>query len=60
MELLDRAEKTGYKTLQLTVDVPIQFRRAKDNKNGFTVPFNIGLNNLLILQPILIGQFQLY
>jgi isopentenyl diphosphate isomerase/L-lactate dehydrogenase-like FMN-dependent dehydrogenase len=40
MELLDRAEKTGYKTLVLTVDVPIQFRRAKDDKNGFTVPFN--------------------
>ena len=42
MELLDRAEKTGYKTLVLTVDVPIQFRRAKDDKNGFTVPFRIG------------------
>ena len=42
MELLDRAEKTGYKTLVLTVDVPIQFRRAKDEKNGFTVPFKIG------------------
>ena len=42
MELLDRAEKTGYTTLVLTVDVPIQFRRAKDDKNGFTVPFKIG------------------
>ena len=42
MELIDRAEKTGYKTLVLTVDVPIQFRRAKDDKNGFTVPFKIG------------------
>ena len=42
MELLERARKTGYKTLVLTVDVPIQFRRAKDNKNGFTVPFKIG------------------
>ena len=42
MELLDRAEKTGYETLVLTVDVPIQFRRAKDDKNGFTVPFKIG------------------
>ena len=42
MELLDRAKKTGYKTLVLTVDVPIQFRRAKDDKNGFTVPFKIG------------------
>ena len=28
MELIDRAKKTGYKTLVLTVDVPIQFRRA--------------------------------
>ena len=42
MELLDRAKKTGYKTLVLTVDVPVQFRRAKDDKNGFTVPFKIG------------------
>ena len=42
MELLNRANKTGYKTLVLTVDVPIQFRRAKDDKNGFTVPFKIG------------------
>ena len=42
MELLDRAKKTGYKTLVLTVDVPIQFRRSKDDKNGFTVPFKIG------------------
>ena len=42
MELIDRAKKTGYKTLVLTVDVPVQFRRAKDDKNGFTVPFKIG------------------
>ena len=42
MELLKRAEQTGYKVAILTVDVPIQFRRAKDNKNGFTVPFKIG------------------
>ena len=42
MELLQRAEQTGYKVAILTVDVPIQFRRVKDNKNGFTVPFKIG------------------
>ena len=42
MELIERAEKTGYKVLILTVDVPIQFRRAKDDKNVFTVPFKIG------------------
>ena len=42
IELLERAQKTGYKVAILTVDVPIQFRRAKDEKNGFTVPFKIG------------------
>ena len=42
MELLDRAKQTGYDTIVLTVDVPIQFRRAKDDRNGFTVPFKIG------------------
>ena len=47
MELLKRAEKTGYKVAILTVDVPIQFRRAKDNRNGFTVPFNIGLKQFI-------------
>ena len=47
MELLERAEKTGYKVLILTVDVPIQFRRAKDDKNGFTVPFKIGPKQFL-------------
>jgi len=47
MELLERAEKTGYTVAILTVDVPIQFRRAKDNRNGFTVPFNIGLKQFI-------------
>ncbi len=42
MELLERAQNTGYKVAILTVDVPIQFRRAKDDKNGFAVPFKIG------------------
>ncbi len=47
MELLERAEKTGYKVAILTVDVPIQFRRSKDSRNGFTVPFNIGLKQFI-------------
>ena len=47
MELLERAEYTGYKVAILTVDVPIQFRRAKDNKNGFTVPFKLGLKQFI-------------
>ena len=41
-ELLERAQKTGYKVVILTVDVPVQFRRSKDNRNGFTVPFKLG------------------
>ena len=47
IELLERAEKTGYKVAILTVDVPIQFRRAKDNRNGFTVRFNLGLKQFI-------------
>ena len=47
MELLQRAEQTGYKVAILTVDVPIQFRRAKDNRNGFTVPFNLGVKQFI-------------
>ena len=47
MELLERAEKTGYKVAILTVDVPIQFRRAKDNRNGFAVPFNLGVKQFM-------------
>ena len=47
MEILERAHQTGYKVAILTVDVPIQFRRAKDDKNGFTVPFNIGPKQIL-------------
>ncbi len=42
MELLERADQAGYKVVIITVDVPIQFRRSKDDKNGFTVPFKIG------------------
>ena len=47
MEILERAHQTGYKVAILTVNVPIQFRRAKDDKNGFTVPFNIGPKQIL-------------
>ena len=42
MELLDRAEKTGYETMILTVDVPVLSRRTRDDKNGFAYPFKIG------------------
>ena len=42
MELIERAEKTGYQTLILTVDVPVLSRRTRDDKNGFAYPFKIG------------------
>ena len=42
MELLERAKKTGYKVVILTVDVPILSRRARDEKNGFSYPFKMG------------------
>ena len=42
MELLERAEKTGYETVILTVDVPVLSRRTRDDKNGFSYPFKIG------------------
>ena len=44
----------------LTVDVPIQFRRAKDDKNGFTVPFKIGPKQFFDFATIKIGLSQLY
>ena len=47
MELLERAEKTGYKVLILTVDVPVLSRRTRDDKNGFSYPFKIGTKQFL-------------
>ena len=42
MELLERAENTGYEVAILTVDVPVLSRRTRDDKNGFSYPFKIG------------------
>ena len=42
MELLDRANNTGYEVAILTVDVPVLSRRTRDDKNGFAYPFKIG------------------
>jgi len=41
-DLLERARETGYKVLILTVDVAILSRRARDEKNSFSMPFKIG------------------
>lgn len=37
-EFIDRAERAGYQALMLTVDTPVVGRRARDLRNGFTVP----------------------
>ena len=47
--MVDRAEASGYKTLILTVDVPVVSRRVRDLRNGFVVPFKIGLKQLVDL-----------
>ena len=43
MSLIDRAKKAGYQTLVLTADVPQVSRRTRDLRNGFQVPFKIGV-----------------
>lgn len=42
MELVDRAEKAGFETLILTVDVPQVAPRRRDLRNGFKAPLKIG------------------
>ena len=47
MSLIDRAKEAGYQTLVLTVDVPQVSRRTRDLRNGFKVPFKIGLSQFI-------------
>ncbi|MFT5221087.1 MAG: isopentenyl diphosphate isomerase/L-lactate dehydrogenase-like FMN-dependent dehydrogenase [Planctomycetota bacterium] len=42
-ELVDRAEKVGYETLMLTVDVPQIGPRPREQRNGFKAPLKIGV-----------------
>ncbi len=42
MDMVKRAEKSGYHTLVLTLDVPQVSRRVRDIRNGFEIPFRIG------------------
>ncbi|MFK7802438.1 MAG: alpha-hydroxy acid oxidase [Anaerolineae bacterium] len=39
-DLIDRSKKAGYKTLVLTVDIPVETRRDRDIKSGLSVPPN--------------------
>jgi len=42
--LLDRAKDAGYKTLIVTVDIPVGGRRLRDLQNGLSVPPRMGFN----------------
>ena len=47
VDLLNRAKDCGYKTIILTVDVPILARRSRDNRNGFDIPFRMSIKNFI-------------
>ena len=47
LRLAERAANAGYDTLVLTVDVPVLALRERDKKNGFKLPFRIGLNQFI-------------
>ena len=49
LELSQQAQSIGYKTLILTVDVPQAARRMRELRNGFQVPFNMGLSQFIDL-----------
>lgn len=40
--LIVRAEAAGYRTLVVTLDVPVVGRRPRELRRGFTMPFKIG------------------
>lgn len=42
-DILDRAERSGYQVLVVTVDVPVGGRRERDMRNGLSLPPRPGL-----------------
>ncbi len=48
-KLLDRAAASNYRVLCLTVDVPMQGRRERDLRHGFTLPLKPSLATMLDL-----------
>ena len=46
-DFIQRAKASGYTALCLTVDLPLAGQRERDLKNGFTVPPQIRLSNIL-------------
>ena len=47
LDLLQRAEASGYETLLVTVDTPITGQRLRDNRNGLSIPPKLTLKTIL-------------
>lgn len=45
-DLLERVQKAGYETIVVTVDIPVATRRARDMRNGLSVPPAFDLRTL--------------
>lgn len=45
-DLVQRAERAGYRALVLTVDMPRMGRRERDIRNGFALPPGVSMRNL--------------
>ena len=68
--LVDRARQAGYRGLCVTIDLPVAGRRARDIRNGFTVPVRPTFANAAHLasrpgwlfsaarRPVRIGNFE--
>ncbi len=47
MDLVNRAWKSGFDTLQVTVDVPVAGARLRDKRNGFSIPPALTLGTIV-------------
>ncbi|MFJ3383720.1 MULTISPECIES: alpha-hydroxy-acid oxidizing protein [unclassified Curtobacterium] len=47
MALVSRAEKAGFDTLLVTVDVPVAGARLRDKRNGFSIPPQLGAKTIV-------------
>jgi len=43
LRIVQRAEKSGYKALVLTIDTPMLGNRESDRRNGFQLPSGVQL-----------------
>jgi isopentenyl diphosphate isomerase/L-lactate dehydrogenase-like FMN-dependent dehydrogenase len=68
--LVERARQAGYRGVCVTIDLPVAGRRARDIRNGFSVPIRLSLANAAHLvsrpdwlfgaarRPVRIGNFE--